>query len=148
MKVLIQRVSRSQVSVNGEVIGSIGQGYTILIGVRQGDTDADALQLAAKTINLRIFSDEDGRMNLSLQDVRGQVLVISQFTLYADTRKGNRPGFGRAAAPADAERLYQGYVEQLRAKLGSDRVATGRFGAAMAVEIINDGPVTIELNSD
>ncbi len=148
LKLLIQRVSRSQVSVSGEVVGSIGHGYTVLVGVREGDTETDAVQLATRTVNLRVFADDDGRMNLDLLAVGGEVLAISQFTLYADTRKGNRPGFARAGDPAEAERLYEAYVRELRARLGPDRVATGAFGAAMSVEITNDGPVTIELTSD
>jgi len=136
------------VSVSGELAGSIGHGYTVLVGVRDGDTEDDAVQLATRTVNLRVFPDDTGRMNLDLQAVGGEVLAISQFTLYADTRKGNRPGFGRAGNPAEAERLYETYVQELRTRLGPDRVATGVFGAAMSVDITNDGPVTIELTSD
>lgn len=148
MKALIQRVSRGSVSVDGRVIGSIRRGYVVLLGVRHGDTEADARFLAEKTAGLRIFADELGKMNLSVVEVAGGVLVISQFTLYADTRKGNRPGFTQAAGPAEAERLYEAYVALLRSIMGADRVATGVFRAEMQVELVNDGPVTIELSSD
>ena len=120
----------------------------MLLGVRQGDTDQDAELLAAKTAQLRIFPDEADKMNLSLLDVAGQVLVVSQFTLYADTRKGNRPSFIQSAPPDVAEALYQHYVGHLRRILGQGRVATGVFRARMLVEILNDGPVTIELSTD
>lgn len=148
MKALVQRVSRASVSVNGQVAGSIGKGFAVLLGVRIGDTDADALYLAEKTAGLRIFPDAQDKMNLALVEASGAVLVVSQFTLYADTRKGNRPSFINAAPPAEAERLYEVYVSQLRRILGSDKVATGTFRASMSVEIVNDGPVTIELTSD
>jgi D-tyrosyl-tRNA(Tyr) deacylase len=136
------------VTVEGKETGAIGKGYAILLGVRLQDTDADAIFLAEKTAGLRIFPDAQDKMNLALSEVGGAVLVVSQFTLYADTRKGNRPSFINAAAPAEAERLYEVYVSQLRRILGPDKVATGVFRATMSVEIINDGPVTIELCSD
>ena len=148
MKALIQRVSRARVTVEGAETGAIGKGYAILLGVRIQDTEADALYLAEKVASLRIFPDAQGKMNLALSEVDGAVLVVSQFTLYADTRKGNRPSFIQAAAPAEAERLYEVYVSQLRRILGPDKVATGVFRANMSVEIVNDGPVTIELCSD
>lgn len=148
MKALIQRVSRARVMVDGVEAGSIGKGYAILLGIRQQDADEDALFLAGKTASLRIFPDARDKMNLALAEVGGGVLVVSQFTLYADTRKGNRPSFINAAAPIDAERLYEVYVSDLRRILGPDKVATGVFRANMSVEIINDGPVTIELCSD
>lgn len=148
MKALIQRVSRARVSVEGTETGVIGKGYAILLGVRLQDTEADAIFLAEKTASLRIFPDAQDKMNLALSDIGGAVLVVSQFTLYADTRKGNRPSFINAATPAEAERLYKVYVLQLRRILGPDKVATGIFRASMSVEIINDGPVTIELCSD
>ncbi len=134
--------------IDGETVGAIGTGFVILLGVRHGDESGDAEFLAKKTASLRVFSDEEQRMNRSIGDVDGGALVISQFTLYADTRKGNRPSFIGAAEPELAERLYEHYVACLRELLGEDRVATGRFGAMMSVEIINDGPVTIELNTD
>ena len=145
MKALIQRVSKGAVTTDGEVKGAITQGYVVLLGVREGDTEENARQLAHKTINLRIFPDGDKLMNLSIQDINGEILVISQFTLYADTRKGNRPSFSKAGDPARAEKLYELYVSALRDELGNTRVATGSFGAMMSVEIVNDGPVTIEL---
>ena len=148
MKALIQRVSRARVTANGAETGAIGKGLAVLLGVRIGDTDADARFLAEKTAGLRIFSDAQDKMNLALAEVGGAVLVVSQFTLYADTKKGNRPSFINAAPPAEAERLYEVYVEHLRRKLGADKVATGVFRASMSVEIVNDGPVTIELTSD
>jgi len=148
MKVLIQRVSRGAVAVDGKTVGAIGLGFVVLVGVRHGDTVEDARYLAQRTANLRIFPDEQGRMNRSLQEVNGEVLAISQFTLYADTRKGNRPGFAQAADPDVARDLYDAFVAVLRTLLGSERVATGVFRAAMQVEIINDGPVTIALDTD
>ena len=148
MKALIQRVSRGSVTVEGAITGAIGRGFVALVGVTHGDTEADARALAAKTVCLRVFPDAEGRMNLSVQDVGGAVLAVSQFTLYADTRKGNRPSFVAAAPPEPAERLYGAYVDALRAILGPDRVATGVFRAAMSVELVNDGPVTLELTTD
>jgi len=148
LKALIQRVSRARVTVDGRETGAIGKGFAVLLGVRIGDADADAVTLAEKTASLRIFEDEAGKMNLALLESGGSVLVVSQFTLYADTRKGNRPSFIQAAPPAEAERLYEVYVAQLRQILGSAKVATGVFRASMSVEIVNDGPVTIELSSD
>jgi len=148
VKALVQRVTRGAVTIDGAVAGSVGRGFVVLLGVRQGDTEDDARYLAHRTVNLRVFADAGGRMNLALDDVGGAVLVISQFTLYADTRKGNRPSFVGAAAPEEAARLYEAYVAGLRAALGPARVATGRFGAMMQVDIANDGPVTIELSTD
>ncbi|MGQ9661758.1 MAG: D-aminoacyl-tRNA deacylase [Kiritimatiellia bacterium] len=148
MKALIQRVQRASVTVGGTTVGQIANGYVVLLGVRQGDTEEDARYLALRTVNLRIFPDSNGKMNLSVRDVEGSILVVSQFTLYADTRKGNRPGFSDAAHPQLAEALYDVYVESLRRELGPSRVTTGRFGAMMVVEIINDGPVTIALSTD
>jgi D-tyrosyl-tRNA(Tyr) deacylase len=148
VKVLIQRVSRAAVTADGVVTGRIGRGYVCLLGVRGGDTEADALYLAEKTVRLRVFPDAQDRMNLSLVEVGGSVLVVSQFTLYADTRKGNRPSFIQSAPAEEADRLYGVYVGHLRRLLGPERVATGVFRARMAVELVNDGPVTIELTSD
>ncbi len=148
MKVIIQRASEGSVTVDGEIIGSIGKGFVVLFGARHGDTEDDARHLARKTVNLRIFPDENDRMNRSLFDVEGDVLAISQFTLYADTRKGNRPSFIQAAEPGTAEALYDVYVAALRQILGEDRVATGAFGAKMQVRIVNEGPVTVELSTD
>ena len=147
MKALIQRVQHGSVSVDQKVLGQIGRGYVILLGVAVPDTEADARYLATRTAALRIFPDAQDKMNLSIRDVSGEILVISQFTLYADTRKGNRPGFTDAAPPAQAEALYNRYVAELRQLLGEGRVQTGIFRANMQVEILNDGPVTIELRS-
>lgn len=148
MKVLIQRVQRGSVTIGGSVAGQIGRGFVVLFGARHGDTEQDAAYLAQRTVNLRVFADQQDKMNLALQEVGGQVLVISQFTLYADTRKGNRPSFIGAAEPELAKKLYGIYVDGLRRALGAANVATGEFGATMLVEILNDGPVTIELNTD
>ena len=148
MKAVVQRVSRGSVTIDGERTGEIGPGFVILLGVTHGDEVKDAELLAKKTTRLRVFSDAEAKMNLSLTDTNGEALVISQFTLYADTRKGNRPSFVGAANPELAEQLYEHYVSRLQDLLGPGRVATGRFGAMMSVEIINDGPVTIELNTD
>lgn len=148
MKALIQRVSQGRVDIDGATVSAIGRGYVVLLGVREGDDPAAARQLATKTLNLRIFPDPQEKMNLALRDVDGQVLVISQFTLYADTRKGNRPSFLRAGPPETARQLYEDYVAALRAGLGPDNVQTGRFGASMSVSLVNEGPVTIELSTD
>ncbi len=147
MKAWIQRVRRGKVSVDDSVIAETGPGYVVLVGVKKGDAESDARYLAEKTAALRIFPDEQGRMNRSIIEVGGSVLAVSQFTLHADTRKGNRPSFILAAPPAEANRLYEHYVDCLRHILGSERVATGRFQAMMVVEIVNDGPVSIELKS-
>ncbi|MBA7635377.1 D-aminoacyl-tRNA deacylase [subsurface metagenome] len=145
MKALLQRVTRASVSVGGEVVGRIGQGLVVFVGVATGDTEKDAQYLAQKIASLRIFSDEEGRFNLSALDIKGELLVVSQFTLLADTRKGRRPSFIEAAPPAQAEEIFERFVEQARAT--GLRVATGRFQQYMRVEIHNDGPVTILLDS-
>ncbi len=144
MRCLIQRVSRASVTVDGEVIGEIGRGLLVLVCAMQGDTLEDAERLAPKTARLRIFPDEQGRMNRSLLDIAGEALVVSQFTLAAETR-GNRPGFSRAAAPEDGRRLYECFASRL-AMLGI-RTETGRFAADMQVALVNDGPVTIWLDT-
>lgn len=141
MRALIQRISEASVSVDGEVIGRSGPGILILVCAMQGDTDDKPAQLAAKISKLRIFKDDDGKMNRSIVDTGGSALVVSQFTLAADTSRGNRPGFSAAAAPADGERLYEAFAAEI-GKLGV-AVETGRFGADMAVTLVNDGPVTI-----
>ena len=143
MKIVIQRVEHASVKVDGEVCGSIGQGYLVLLGIGQEDTEAECERLAAKMINLRIFSDENGKTNLSLKDVGGELLIISQFTLYADCRKGNRPNFLMAKAPDEANRLYEYFAELCRREIPV--VQTGIFGADMKVELLNDGPFTIVL---
>lgn len=145
MKIVLQRVSEAEVTVEGESVGRIGRGLVLLIGVGQDDGEEQARYLAEKCINLRIFEDQAGKMNRSLLDVGGQVLAISQFTLYGDTRKGRRPGFTEAAPPEQAEPLYERFVEFLRE--GGVTVATGRFGRHMLVRIHNDGPVTLILEA-
>jgi D-tyrosyl-tRNA(Tyr) deacylase len=147
MKALIQRVSEASVSVDGREKARIGKGYAILLGVTRTDADEDVSYLARKTAGLRVFPDAQGRMNLSIQQVDGEVLVVSQFTLCADTRKGNRPGFANAAEPETADRLYRSYVNLLRECMGPGKVHTGTFQAHMTVHIVNDGPVTINLDS-
>ena len=146
MRALIQRVSEASVTVDGEGLGEIGAGLLILICAMQGDTEAQADKLAAKIAKLRIFKDDEGRMNRSVADIGGSALVVSQFTLAADTSRGNRPGFSTAAAPEIGERLYLALADELSA-LGNE-VATGRFGADMAVTLTNDGPVTIWLDTE
>jgi D-tyrosyl-tRNA(Tyr) deacylase len=145
LKALLQRVNWSRVEVGGGEVSSIGPGTLVLLGVAEPDGEDDARYLAAKTASLRIFEDADGRMNLSISETGGEVLVVSQFTLIADTGKGNRPGFGSAAHPDRAERLYERFVRELE-DLGV-KVKTGVFGADMAVSLCNDGPVTILLES-
>ncbi len=153
MKAVLQRVLGASVTVDGAVIGKVGngpgdaegKGLVVFLGVEEGDLDKDSVFLAQKTADLRIFSDNDGKMNLSISDVGGSVLVISQFTLIADWRKGRRPGFSRAAAPKEGERLYEHFVQQLRAS--GLHVETGSFGAHMEVALVNDGPVTLLLES-
>lgn len=146
MRALIQRVTSARVDVGGATVGEIGQGLLILVCAMQGDTEAEADKLSAKIAKLRIFRDEEGRMNRSLLDIRGAALVVSQFTLAADTTRGNRPGFSTAAPPAEGERLYEYFASTLQAQ--GLPVATGRFGADMAVSLINDGPVTIWMDTD
>jgi D-tyrosyl-tRNA(Tyr) deacylase len=145
VRALLQRVTRARVSVDGQAIGEIGPGLVILLGVGPEDDDAVAARLARQVAELRIFADEAGRTNRSLVDIGGEVLLVSQFTLFADTRRGRRPGFSAAAAPDLAERLYEAFAARLR-ELGT-RVTTGRFGAQMAVELVNDGPFTIWLDT-
>jgi D-tyrosyl-tRNA(Tyr) deacylase len=145
MKALLQRVAKSSVTVEGKVVGRIAQGLVVLLGVADGDCEKDAEYLADKIVNLRIFSDEQSKFNLSTLNVNGDLLVISQFTLLADTRKGRRPSFSAAAPPEKAETLYNYFVKRL--KQTGLKVETGEFGAHMMVEIANDGPVTIMLDS-
>jgi len=142
---LIQRVKNARVDVNGELVGEIDQGILLLLGVERGDEPAALEKMLHKLLNYRIFADTEGKMNLSVSDVGGGVLVVSQFTLAADTRKGLRPGFSTAAAPDLAERMYDEFVEQLRGRHGC--VATGQFGADMQVSLCNDGPVTFLLET-
>ena len=146
MRAVVQRVSRAKVTVDGEITGEIGNGLLVLLGVSKNDAETDADYLVEKIVNLRIFEDADDKMNLSLMDVKGSMLVVSQFTLYGDTRRGRRPSFIDAAPPADANRLYEYFVEKARELI--EQVATGRFQAMMDVELVNDGPVTIMLDSE
>ncbi len=143
MRIVLQRVLSALVSVDGSVCGKIGKGYLVFLGVGEGDTEAECRRLADKIINLRIFSDENDKINLSLEQVGGELLIVSQFTLYADCRKGNRPNFVQAAKPDAAERLYDYFVEYCRLK--GKHVETGIFGADMRVELLNDGPFTVIL---
>lgn len=145
MRAVLQRVSEASVTVNGEVVGAIGRGLLILLGVGIGDGEAEAKLLAEKSANMRIFADDEGRFNRSLLDIGGEALVVSQFTLYADTRRGRRPGFSDAAPPEIAAPLVETFANELR-HLGV-AVSTGQFGAMMQVALVNDGPVTIVLDS-
>ena len=147
MKAVIQRVDSAAVRVDGKTVGSCGKGYMILFGAALGDTEAETELLAKKTANLRVFCDENGKMNKSILDIDGEVLAVSQFTLCADVKKGNRPSFIGALEPKSAERLYDLYCEKLK-ELGIKRVEKGIFGADMKVELINDGPVTILFDTD
>ena len=145
MRAVVQRVSRASVTVGGEITGSIGRGILLLLGVGADDAERDAVYLVEKTLNLRIFEDENDKMNLSLTDIGGELLVVSQFTLYGDTRRGRRPSFIDAAPPETANRLYEFFVDECRKTL--PRVETGKFQAMMDVELVNDGPVTILIDS-
>ena len=147
MKAVIQRVSEASVTVDGETVGAVGRGFLVLLGVMDGDTEADADIMAAKTAKLRIFTDENDKMNLSVLDVEGEILCVSQFTLCADVKKGNRPSFTPSAPPEEARRLYEYFMRRLEAE-GVKRVAHGVFGADMKVRLLNDGPVTILFDSD
>jgi D-tyrosyl-tRNA(Tyr) deacylase len=146
LRAVVQRVTRGAVSVHEETVGAIGPGMVILLGVGNDDTDKDLEYLVEKIIHLRIFEDDQGKMNLSLLDVQGEALVVSQFTLYGDCRKGRRPNFSGAASPEKGEEYYHRFVELLKSR--GVKVATGTFRAYMTVEIINDGPVTLILDSN
>ncbi len=146
MRALIQRVTSANVSIDGQVVGECGKGYLILLGVGDGDGQAQIERLWSKIFKLRIFEDDVGKTNLSLADIGGEVLVVSQFTLYASCKKGNRPSFTQAGAPQAAEELYEAFVA--RAKADVAHVQTGRFGAMMQVSLVNDGPFTIWLDTD
>jgi D-tyrosyl-tRNA(Tyr) deacylase len=148
MRLLIQRVSRASVTVEGQVSGEIGPGILGFLGVRLGDSEAEVRWLVDKACQLRIFPDADGKMNLSVQETEGSVLLVSQFTLYGDAKKGNRPSFVLAARPEEANRLYELALELFRERLGRDRVASGVFQAMMEVELVNSGPVTILLEKE
>lgn len=145
MKAWVQRVLEASVTIDGETVASIGKGLLVLFGVTHGDTEDMCARLAERTVKLRIFEDGEGRTNRSVEDVGGSIIVVSQFTLYADTKHGHRPGFSEAARPELAVPVYERYVAELRARLGADRVGTGRFGADMKVALVNDGPFSVEL---
>ena len=146
MRIVLQRVSRAKVSVDGKIVGEIGKGILVLLGVSTEDSEKDAQYLVDKIINLRIFEDADDKMNLSLLDVKGELLVVSQFTLYGDVRKGRRPSFINAAPPETANKLYEFFVTESRKQI--EKVETGQFQAMMDVELVNDGPVTILIDSN
>ncbi len=146
MRAVIQRVARASVAIDGIIHGEIGQGMLLFLGIRSGDLAADVRWLAEKAIHLRMFEDQQGKMNKSLADIGGEMLIVSQFTLYGDCRKGRRPGFSSAAPPEIAEPLYRQFVEEVKKK--GVRTATGIFQAAMEVELVNDGPVTLLLDSE
>lgn len=146
MRIVIQRVKDASVKINGEIVGEIQQGLLVLLGIEQVDSEDDADYLIQKLIHLRIFSDEEGKMNLSISDISGQLLIVSQFTLFASTKKGNRPSFIRSAPAEQAIPLYDYFLDQLK-KLFQGKVENGVFGANMQVGLINDGPVTIILDS-
>ncbi|WP_339732244.1 D-aminoacyl-tRNA deacylase [uncultured Gimesia sp.] len=145
MRAVVQRVSRASVTVNGEITGQIDQGFLVLLGVGQDDTQDDVIYLAQKAVGLRVFEDADGKMNLALSDVKGKMLVVSQFTLLGDCRKGRRPSFVNAARPEAADVLYQSFVAEVKGH--GIEVATGRFQQHMDVELVNDGPITLLLDS-
>lgn len=147
MRALIQRVSKASVIVDGVQHGVIGEGLLIFLGVREGDSEKEADYLASRCAQLRIFEDKDGKMNLSLKDTGREALVVSQFTLYGDTRKGNRPSFTDAAPPEIAEQLYNTFVDCMKLHIGASLVATGVFRAMMSVQLVNDGPVTLIIDS-
>ena len=146
MRAVVQCVSEARVDIEGQTVGAIGAGYAILLGVGHGDTEAQADKLWAKISKLRVFPDENGKTNLSLRDVSGDVLVVSQFTLFASCKKGNRPSFTDAGAPDEAERLYEYFVDLARRDV--ERVETGQFGAMMDVHLVNHGPFTLILDTD
>lgn len=147
MKAVIQRVTEAKVDIDGKTVGAIQNGLLVLLGVTHDDTQEDIDHLIKKLVQMRIFNDEDGKMNLSLQDVSGSVLAVSQFTLHAKTKKGNRPSYIEAARPEVAIPLYEKFVTDLQNSIGEDRVATGEFGAMMQIHLVNDGPVTIIIDS-
>lgn len=145
MKAWIQRVTEASVEIAGERVAEIGAGYLVLLGITHDDDEAKADFIASRIAGLRIFEDENGKINRSIKDINGSIIVVSQFTLYADTAHGRRPGFSAAARPEQAEPLYERVVAALRAQLGAERVGTGRFGAEMKVRLLNDGPFSVEL---
>ena len=146
MRLVIQRVSQAKVTVQGKEVGAIGPGLCLFLGVAKGDTEEDSTYLVQKSVELRIFEDDEGKFNRTLLDVGGEILVVSQFTLYGDCTKGRRPSFSHAASPEEAERLYQQFVQKLREK--GPRVASGQFQAKMEVSLVNSGPVTFIIDSE
>lgn len=148
MKAWIQCVTEASVETEGEIVAEIGKGYLVLLGVTHTDTEKSADEIADRICKLRIFEDENGKTNLSIVDVGGSVIVVSQFTLYADTSHGRRPGFSRAARPELAEPLYERVVAKIRETIGADKVGTGRFGAKMLVRLANDGPFSVEVAAE
>ena len=146
MKLVVQRVKHASVKVDGEIKGQIGQGFLVLLGVKKGDTKKDLEYCAKKLVGLRVFKDNEDKMNLSIEDIDGEFLIISQFTLYGDTKKGNRPSFVMAEDPIIANDMYEEFLEEVR-KLSGKKVEKGVFGADMKVELLNDGPVTILIES-
>ena len=146
MRIVLQRVSEASVRINGSVTGEIGKGFLILLGIEHDDTNEDAQWLIQKITQLRVFSDEEGKMNLSIQEIKGRMLVVSQFTLHASTKKGNRPSYIRAARPETAIPLYNFFLDELE-RIAEQKVESGEFGADMKVALVNDGPVTISIDS-
>lgn len=146
MRAVVQRVKEASCRVDGEIVGKIDKGILLFLGVGQGDEDKDLNYLVDKVVGLRIFSDDEGKMNLSLEDIEGEILIISQFTLYGDVRKGKRPSFTNSAAPDLGEKFYKQFIEEVKSR--GIKAETGVFGADMDIELINDGPVTILLDSE
>ncbi|AMA50598.1 MULTISPECIES: D-aminoacyl-tRNA deacylase [Flavobacterium] len=146
MKVVIQRVSEASVTIENEIVAKIKQGLLILVGIQDLDNQEDSIWLSSKIVNLRIFDDEEGIMNCSIKDINGEIIVVSQFTLYAQTKKGNRPSYIKASKPDVAIPLYESFVKQIETDLGKP-IQTGRFGADMKVSLVNDGPVTILIDT-
>ena len=146
MRVVIQKVTQASVSIENQIVGSIDKGLLVLVGIEDGDTNEDIAWLSSKIVNLRVFDDDNGVMNLSVKEVEGEVLIVSQFTLYASTKKGNRPSYIKAARPEVAIPIYEAFIKQVESLLGK-RVPTGQFGAMMQVSLCNDGPVTILIDT-
>ena len=146
MRVVIQKVTQASVSIENQIVGSIDKGLLVLVGIEDGDTNEDIAWLSSKIVNLRVFDDENGVMNLSVKEVEGEVLIVSQFTLHASTKKGNRPSYIKAARPEVAIPIYEAFIKQVESLLGK-RVPTGQFGAMMQVSLCNDGPVTILIDT-
>ena len=146
MRVVIQKVTQASVSIENQTVASIDKGLLVLVGIEDGDTNEDIAWLSSKIVNLRVFDDDNGVMNLSVKDVEGEVLIVSQFTLHASTKKGNRPSYIKAARPEVAIPIYEAFIKQIESLLGK-RVPTGQFGAMMQVSLCNDGPVTIILDT-